>query len=58
MQRHIARLAAGLPAHTPPRRDGDLDHFMASLATAWRAGGGPAEPRDSPQAYALPEDAD
>jgi hypothetical protein len=38
MQRHIAGLAAGLPAHTPPRRDGDLEHFMASLSTAWRAG--------------------
>ncbi len=38
MQRHIAVLASGLTAHTPPRRDGDLDSFMAGLVTAWRAG--------------------
>lgn len=38
MQRHIAGFAAGLHAHVPPRRDGDLEKFMASLTVAWRAG--------------------
>jgi hypothetical protein len=38
MQRHVAGLAAGQPMHSPPRRDADLDRFMESLASAWRAG--------------------
>jgi hypothetical protein len=38
MQRHIAGLAAGQADHVPPHRDLDLDRFMASLSTAWRAG--------------------
>jgi len=38
MQHHIAELAAGQANHVPPRRDLDLDQFMASLSTAWRAG--------------------
>lgn len=38
MQHHIAELAAGQADRVPPRRDLDLDQFMASLSTAWRAG--------------------
>lgn len=38
VQRHIASLAAGLPAHLAPARDGDLERFLQSLGTAWRTG--------------------
>ena len=38
MQHHIAELAAGQVDHVPPRRDLNLDQFMAGLSTAWRAG--------------------
>jgi len=38
MQSHIAVLARGEPVHTLPQRDGDLDRFLASLATIWKEG--------------------
>ena len=38
MQQHLAGLAAGDAHHIVPHRDLDLDRFMASLSTAWRAG--------------------
>jgi hypothetical protein len=38
MQHHMAALAAGATPHVVPQRDGDLDRFMKSLATAWRDG--------------------
>jgi len=38
MQRHLASLAAGTAHHAAPHRDGDLDRFLASLESAWKAG--------------------
>lgn len=38
VQRHLALLTAGVNAHLPPSRAPDLDQFLASLATTWRAG--------------------
>ena len=38
MQKHLAELSAGRVDHVPPRRDHNLDQFLASLSTAWRAG--------------------
>ena len=38
MQHHLASLAAGQPTHVAPPREGDLDGFLASLATAWQHG--------------------
>jgi hypothetical protein len=38
MQHHLAALASGEHPHDPPKRDGDLTAFLASLALAWRAG--------------------
>jgi hypothetical protein len=38
MQNHLAMLANGEHPNTPPRRDEDLNRFLASLATAWRGG--------------------
>lgn len=45
MQGHIAGLARGEPVHAAPQRDGDLDRFLASLATIWKEG----EPRPTHQ---------
>ncbi len=38
MQECLAGLAAGGTPQTAPQRDGDLDRFMRSLATAWHDG--------------------
>jgi len=48
MQRHIAGLARGEKAHTPPHRNADLDRFLASLATTWMQG--EARPTHKPKA--------
>jgi hypothetical protein len=52
VQHHLAGLAAGERVHVLPHRDADLDHFMKSLAHAWRDGevrpthrSGPKPPR-------------
>lgn len=37
-QHQLAALSAGDTVHVAPRRDGDLDRFLKSLATAWHAG--------------------
>lgn len=38
VQQHIAGLAAKDIRHVLPHRDADLDHFLKSLANAWRDG--------------------
>ena len=38
VQYHLASLAAGQPTHLAPHHDGNLDGFLASLATAWQHG--------------------
>lgn len=38
MQHHLAELAAGATPHLVPSRDGDLDHFLKGLSTAWHDG--------------------
>jgi hypothetical protein len=38
VQHHLAGLAAGERVHVLPHRDADLDHFLKSLAHAWRDG--------------------
>lgn len=38
VQHHLAGLVAGERVHVLPHRDADLDHFLRSLATAWREG--------------------
>ncbi|MGH9204837.1 MAG: integrase catalytic domain-containing protein, partial [Vicinamibacterales bacterium] len=38
VQHHLAGLAAGEVRHVLPHRDADLDRFLRSLATAWKAG--------------------
>lgn len=38
MQQHLLELSQGGDPHTPPTRNQDLSVFLASLATAWRAG--------------------
>jgi hypothetical protein len=38
MQHHLAALATGATRHIVPQRDGDLDRYIKSLATAWQHG--------------------
>jgi hypothetical protein len=38
VQHHLAGLARGELLHVLPHRDADLDHFLRSLATAWKEG--------------------
>jgi hypothetical protein len=38
VQHHLAGLAAGEVLHVLPHRDADLDRFLRSLSTAWKAG--------------------
>lgn len=38
VQQHISGLARGEVLHVLPHRDADLEHFLRSLATAWKDG--------------------
>lgn len=49
VQHHLASLAAGQPTHVAPPREGDLDGFLASLATAWQHGEVRATHRTAPR---------
>lgn len=50
VQHHLASLAAGQPTHLAPHHDGNLDGFLASLATAWQHGEVRATHRAGPRA--------
>ena len=50
VQHHLASLAAGQPTHLAPHHDGNLDRFLASLATAWQHGEVRATHRVAPRA--------
>jgi hypothetical protein len=49
VQHHLAELAAGLTPHLAPRRDGNLEGFLAGLAAAWRQGEVRATHRTEPR---------
>lgn len=49
VQHHLAGLAEGERVHVLPHRDGDLDRFLRSLASAWKDGDARPTHRQAPK---------